>query len=386
MQTPLGFSSVKFNALKSLLVKKGGYFNGDLYRFVLDGNQQLYLSKESVKNNTFIPAILIVAREFYQEEVINFPVDNKIELKKLLSLKFQQQPRTHYTICKITDGNSTVNSWQYNVKVPISPVVLPESLLLTLTVGDNQIICLENKNKNKNENSRLFAVRSQKGVYSQLRTNNITTAQRFSISVGVAQTENNKIIEQKELAQQLVLGCQQLSFPLLFSFINLPKPASTTMLLKRIFLPVSIILTIYLSISSAYLLYRDAGLQTHLIEQSQQVNQALNDQQEYDKRVKQYNALAVFLENKQTRSPIWLVLSEAFGKAQFNKISLVNDRYILRGRTAKAITLLELIVNHPLVQEAKFDSPTRTVKKQELFTISLKFIDDLNVSNKEVTQ
>ena len=382
MQTPLGFSSVRFNALKSLLVKKGGYFNGDLYRFVLDGNQQLYLSKESVKNNTFIPAILIVAREFYQEEVINFPVDNKIELKKLLSLKFQQQPRTHYTICKITDGNSTVNSWQYNVKVPISPVVLPESLLLTLTVGDNQIICLENKN----ENSRLFAVRSQKGVYSQLRTNNITTAQRFSISVGVAQTENNKIIEQKELAQQLVLGCQQLSFPLLFSFINLPKPASTTMLLKRIFLPVSIILTIYLSISSAYLLYRDAGLQTHLIEQSQQVNQALNDQQEYDKRVKQYNALAVFLENKQTRSPIWLVLSEAFGKAQFNKISLVNDRYILRGRTAKAITLLELIVNHPLVQEAKFDSPTRTVKKQELFTISLKFIDDLNVSNKEVTQ
>jgi hypothetical protein len=382
MQVPLSFSSVKFNTLQSLLVKVGGYFNGNLYRFVLDENQKLHLSKESVKENTFSPTILIVARKFYQEEVISFPVDNKLELKKLLALKFQQQPRTQYTICKIEDGKSIINSWHYTAKVPTSAVVLPESLLLTLAANDNQIISLENKS----ENSCLFAVRSQHGVYSQLQTNNITTAQRFSISVGVAQTESTKVIEQKGVAQQLVLGCQQLSASLLFCFINLPKPESSTKLLKQVFIPVFAVLTVYLSISSAYLLYRDSSLQTQLSEQSQLVSQALNDQQKYDTRVNQYNAFADFLKNKQSRSPIWLVLSEAFSQAQFSNIRLVNNRYILRGKTAKAINLLELLVKHPLVKDAKFDSPTRTRKNQELFTISLAFIDDLGIGSNEVSQ
>jgi len=378
MQAPQGFSSVKFNALKSLLVKTGGYFNGNLYRFILDENQQLHLAKEVVEKDSFSPKVIIAARKFYQEKVINLPIDNKQELKKLLSLKFQHQPRTHYAIGKIEDGKSLVNCWHYNNAVPSAAIILPESLLLTLTANNDQIICVDN--------NQLFAVRSQGGVYSQRPTNNITTTQRFSISVGVAQGEDIKVIKQQQLAQQLALGCQQLSASLLSCFINLPKPASTTKLLKNIFIPVAAVLTVYLSLTSGYLLYREANVQTQLAEQSQQVSQALDNQQKYDARVNQYHELVGFLKNKQPKSPIWLVLSDAFTQAQFSSIRLVNNRYVVRGKTEKAINLLELLVKHPLVKEAKFDSPTRTRKKQEYFTISLAFIDDLKANNKEVTQ
>lgn len=384
VELPLRYSSAKLSLIKQILVKTTGYFNGDLHRFTLGEDQLLHFTPyepstavNKIKSD-FSPKILIVARKFYQERVFSFPVDNLAELKKLLALEFQQQPRTHYAICKIEDGKSLVNSWCYSDEAPNSTIMIPESLLLTLTANDSQIIHFES------ESNSLFAVRNQSVIYSQIQTKNINTPQRFSISVGVAVIDDDKLVNQKKLAEHLALGCQKLSLAALFRFVNFPKGEDSKKTLVKALLPVTIVLSVYVLVSSTYLAYKNNSLRSQVSEQSQQVTQALNKQQQYDNNVKEYDELTQFLTSKQVRSPIWLVLSEAFSQVQLTNIRLLNNRYILRGKTQKATDLLELLANHPLVKEARFDTPTRTRKKQELFVISLKLIENLNISNSTV--
>jgi hypothetical protein len=377
---------LKLKALKKLLVKFGGYFDGNMYRFLLDEKGQLSLSttaekaslindEADVTSNGFSPSIIIVARKHYQEKVSSYPVENKRELTKLLTLQYNEQENVYYHINPTAEGKSTVNSWHFEHQVPSAYIIIPETVLLTADSENNQIVILSRE-------KRLFAVRSNGLVQSSQQTAVINASQRFAESTGLpfnhAKIIKDKIIKPDDFVSQLLIGTQQLAFRRLIACFRPLKIKQPSLLAKKIMIPFFSLTTIYIVLSSSYLLYQDNTLQSQLAAQKSQVSESLNQQQLFDNNIEYYLALTDFLKEKQSRSPIWLVLMDIFPQAQFTNIQLQKNRYILRGKTAKATDLLETISNNVNVVEAKFDSPSRSTKDHDLFVISFLLTPDLS--------
>lgn len=352
-------------SLKKILCQFARYYNGKTYRFNLDENQNLIL--QQVEHTENKASILIVARAFYSEQAKDYPIDNKAELKKLLALEFAVNDNYHTHIWGSENGHSQVNIWQFNQSVPSAYILLPETLLLGLSANEQQIITL---NSDNSEERKLFIGRLGKVIHSLRSTSIINSTQRFSMSVGIAPSEQNVIIDQNSFAKQISYGVKKLTLPIISTFIQRSQKVDRMQLLKNICLPFFMVLSVYLILTSGYLSLKKYNLQQQLASHSSEVSSALNLQQSLDDKQTRYLALQHFFSNQQTSSPVWLPMAELFPQAQFTNIRLDNNRFILRGTTQQATQLLEQISKHPRIADAKFDFPTRKNRNQDAFVIS----------------
>jgi len=367
--------------LKKLLCSMVGYFDGNLHRFILADDGQLTLQTtlpEATLTNKNKPPFIIVARQCYSEKNRTYPVESKSELKKLMALEFsalttKQRANTFYhnwgsdTNIKKGNAQSQVNIWQFNDNVPTSFLRLPESLLLALTTPEGQVIQV------KSEQST-YVVRVNNVIHSLCHTAIIHSAQRFVMSIGVAQLHSTKLVENNALATQLAKGIKKLSLPIILSFLQVPKDTNRLQILKNIFIPFVMVMGVYLSVSSGYLVLKEYRLQQKLAEQSSEVSIALKQQVNFDKQLSRYTALKSFLTTQHTRSPLWLVMVELFPTTQFTNIRVAQNRVVLRGNTQKATELLEILSKSKQVKEAKFDFPIRKNRNKEVFVISFELL------------
>jgi hypothetical protein len=362
-------------SMKKLLCTFVGFYQDGLYRFALNNKAQLTLIPVKTDNEDKMPRLLIIARKHYQEQVHDYPIENKSELKKLLALEYGDNSCCH--IWQNSDptfsGKHQVNIWQFEQQVPNSFIRLPETLLLALTALPEQIVSVQSDITQLDKIQKIsntFIGRQGKLVQSSPQTVIINSTQRFASSMGIAQLVTDKIITAENYVTELALAMKKLSPRLVFSFIKVPKVADRLILLKNIGLPLFLVLAGYLAITSLYLIYQNSSKAQQLKSQSSEVTIALQQQQSVDKNLAQYLALQDFFKDKKTTSHFWLTIAELFPQAQFSNMRTSGDRFVLRGKTEQATQLLELLSKNKLVKDAKFDFPTRKNRGQENFVIS----------------
>jgi len=379
---------MKIELITKILVNFAGYFDGEIRRFILDENQNLIISKSlaNKQDEIFKPSIIIVARKYYQEKLLTYPIDNKSELKKLLKLELHEN--AYYQVVKSGEGSSLVNCWEMSENVPSAFITLPDSLLLALSTKNNEIICqqlpfFEDNNSNKyqsNDDNQLYVTRSQDVIYSQLKSTTINSELRFSLSIGISPQEKSNFNGREVFVQQLILGLSALPIMSMVNYFRKPKFIEQKRIAMQFTIPLLIVMTGYLAISSSYLAYKKNNLENKLSAQRQEVNDAFEQQNTYDKNKEKYQSLKVFLADKQPHSAIWLVLAQVIEQAKFSYVKLANNRYNIRGVSPKATQLLEELTKNVYVKEALFENPTRTTRKGELFSISL-LLHDIEATN-----
>jgi hypothetical protein len=362
-------------SMKKILCTVAGYYQDGLYRFALNDKAQLTLIAIPMENEPKIPRLLIIARKHYHEQVQDYPIENKRELKKLLALEYGDDSCYHiWQNSEVTfAGKHQVNIWQFDSAVPNCFIRLPETLLLALTAKVEQIVSAQNgipQTSNDLKLKNIFIGRQGKSVQSSPQTVIIHSTQRFASSIGIAQLTTDKIITPENYVNELALAMKKLSPSLLSSFIKAPKIADRLALLKNMSVPIFLVLTGYLALTSLYLTYQNTNKAQHLSNQSSEVSIALQQQQNVDQNLAQYLALQAFFKDKKTTSQFWLVMAELFPQAQFSNIRTSGSRFVLRGEAKQATQVLELLSKNTRVQDAKFDFPTRKNRGLENFVIS----------------
>jgi hypothetical protein len=401
------------NMYTNILCKNVGYYrNGIIYDFI-GSTAGLKLTPHNVQPDMVenpsvitdeiyqknLPNILIVSREYYQEQRKSYPITNKKELKKLLKLEFSQTDGV-YLINHHQENSSDINVWLFNSNLPKATILLPESFLLSHTINTNELLQQENLLENEIDkksnaltgdnliNKLLFVTSLNKSTLSVLSSKLINNAGRFCASIGISE-KVIKTSSQNELANRLMQGLKQSPLSALFKFKRKSKNEQDSKRLKSIATSALVVFAAYLTLSSAWLLWQQNSLENQLLLQKDTVKQALVIQDKYNKSLEQLHRLTDFTEQQQARSYLWLVLSTVIEDVNIKtlRFNSNNNRYIMIGRTIepaapakgsnvkapqpfRSTDLLEKLIQQNYVENAKFDSEVRGYGLRESFTVS----------------
>lgn len=344
----------------SILQRFAGYYDGNLYRFVLENNNLILAPSDS----DFTPTLLIVSPNYYQEQQISFPIDDKKELKKLLKLQLADNEVP--LIQKQEEGKSEVNTWIFEKSVPEALIRVPESLLIGSHCENGDVFRVTDS-----ENQATFITRFDGLIYSSAVKGMISNTERFAMSTGLS-LEKNILIEYGEKA---VAIANALSVSLLgdfLSFIKKPKTEDAKSLLIQAVTPILSVITIYLLVSSAYISIKLSSAENKLAQQAQQVTELLEIQNSLIDDQDKYQQLTKFLNNRTNVSGLWVVIAPIFKTATIKNITIQDDKFLIRGQTKSATLLLDTLTNNPNVLTAKFETPVRKNRNIEQFNLSFK--------------
>jgi len=155
-------------------------------------------------------------------------------------------------------------------------------------------------------------------------------------------------------------------------------------------LPASIVFSVYLGLSSAWLSWQQSSLLQQVAEQKTEIGKALNTQDKFSIAQNELLALNGFLAQQQAKSLVWLTLSNVIEDVEIRTLRYINGRYIFIGRTHKkrkktaelnagdkseklifkSTDFLEKLIKQKHVVDAKFDSAVRRSRSYESFTVS----------------
>lgn len=336
------------------------YFDDKLYRFIENASGRMELEESNDKRNNRL--ITVVSGRHYDELVRVYPVEKPGELQKLLKLEFEGR-RFHFQTVKVENGKSTVNVWQYHSSVPPSLVVIPETFLLAKLVTAGQVLTLTT--------SQIYFVSNVTGVvHSQLLSSLIKDSETFAMSIGLAKEVEDLPVTSRSHAYALLSGIRRLTFGQIYSFFSVPEKESFTQRLKPLFLPLGILISLYLIGTSIYLYGYKSYLENGSIKYSDSLGEVLAVEDQLNALQTEYSAISEFHDAQPNVKGAWGVLFSLFEAARINSISFSQERFVVNGSADKATSILELVSTHPDVSEAKFDNPTRNNRGKELFVIS----------------
>ncbi|WP_448546875.1 hypothetical protein [Thalassotalea fusca] len=342
------------------------YYDGKHWRFGVNGDK---VTLEEIDQPA---SVVIVSREFYQETVQRYPVDDLKEINRILALELNSPDKVGKIAYK-GEGYSLVNLWQFHGDCINARVLVPVSWLLSTGLSNGKVQSWEC-------NKRLFLAKSNGACYSTLESALIKNASVFALSVGISEAGIEPVKAQNDFAKVMLTQFSQLSPQALLRFVRKPNENEKKSWVLKVGLPVALIYISYLAMTSGYLLWKEDVLNEKLVQHSEQVNDALTIQNEIDENLAKYQNIESFLENKSLNSTIWIIVRPLFEKVTFSNIRTVNGRVALRGTTAHATLLLEELSKHRLVEDAKFDFPTRKRKDMEIFVISFVMKDDVEIA------
>lgn len=350
--------------IKRLLLAKItiGYYDGELKKLTIQANSQSSLIP-AVEN--FKPQVLIVARGYYQEQLVSYPLTNKKELAKLLSLD-SANTNMMYSVNFIEDNQSWVNKWQFNDSLPNARVLIPESLVLSCSNNKEADIEVYDELKK----NRLFVANSPRGLYSAKSSRLLVSRELFCQSSGLPFNETFKQIKAGDLVNALTFGLMRLTVKNWHTFIDLAIAPTDIDFLKRPALACIMVSVIYLALTSAYVGFSKFQIESKLDQESVELKQALTLE---TNNLRLQDSLVMYqgvTQHFATTSGVWQLMLPLFEQANFTQIQLSNKRFVLRGETVKATDVLSDLANMPRVSDAKFDLPVSKNRSKERFTIS----------------
>jgi len=347
--------------LFALLSKITHYYDNGLYAF--SSNTQSALELIPIDQNQSKSLLLIACRRYYTELSRSYPIENRSEVKKLVKLEYQGQ-KVFYKIAKVDNGKTQVNIWVFSAQLPQAFLTLPESLLFSTLLTNNDIL------KVNGQHSPLFVAKHNEVVSSQLAGALITNPQSFAMAIGLPGNAKVNELTPEARVSALLTSLKALSIADLSLFFTLPPVKPTSHTIKTALLPSVVLFVMYMFGSSAYLLVYKAYLQSQIEQQTDGINTALDISANMEAQLARYTVTRKFMSKQKDVAAVWLVMVELFPEAEFSRFQLEQGRFVLAGQVERATTLLEQLNAHPFVKEARFDNPTRNSRGKEYFVIS----------------
>ena len=390
-----------------ILCKLSGYYTqGQLYRFVYGAQGQgpaLQLAEQGFK-----PQIIILGRDQYQEQLLSYPIDNHTALTKLLKLQYTQAD-SRYLVVSRAEGQSQVNLWQYQANLPSARVLIPESYLLSQTLQRNQLLVQEPLHV---EGNTLFVASQHKGVVSALKNTLVSGPLLFSAALGI-NVQHTLYSKDTECAARLITGLMACPRLQLGTFITSAKGSAQGMNFKTLGLPVVVLLSLYLALTSAWLGWQQQSLQSQIAAEKQQLHQALSLQDDFNRQQDRLVKLEAFFHQQQSRSLVLLTLAKLIEDAQIDVLRFNDGRFMLLGKTNpvprdseaeantaqsaggneaqpaekpiyRATEFLEKLISLPNVTDARFDSAVRRSNNYENFTVSFVLNPEATVAEQSI--
>lgn len=365
--------SVKLK-LKSFLLSLVKYYDGQLYDIKVDANKNLvFTPSKSTSSVTF----LVVARHYYQESVENYPIDSDKELKKVLSLKYADKIHSKYKVCSKENGQTKVNVWRFDPKLPPALFTLPETIIYSQQIVNNQQLTITAPEK-----SDLYIARFNNVVYSSVQSSVVKNSAIFTMSAGIS-PEKEDIIDRVMLPGLITFPFKKLPLLNLFDFIKPVADLFSKKQAKWLAIPIVAVFCLHLLLTSAYIQYMEHNLQSSMAQYNDQFSTMLDAQQEMETNYQRFDVLNQFFQTQKTHTPFLIAMSDVFPKIGINNIRMDKERYIVRGYTKNALDLLTFMNNHKAIEDAKFDFPVRKGGTLEFVVISFQSVnieEELNVT------
>lgn len=353
--------------VKKWLCKNVVYFSDKPYHLVLNSQQQFTLQPAVSNNKAKAPLIQIVGRKHYSEQSESYPVSNKKELVNLIKINNQNatnEPNTHsaYSINALEQEHSKVTHWRFNA-IPKAWLNLPETLLISNTLAPAQVVT-------SNAFAGIFITQHQHSVFSALTSPLINSPERFAAMFGIPCKHVVTISEPTHYAQTLIKGLKAQPLKRLAPFFSLPAGVVSQKQLKKLAVVIAGVFITYSALTSGYLVYKTHTLNAQLEQNKASVNQALSTLERFQSSSDKLTTLQAFTSDQQLSSSLFFVLQQLFTTAELSNIRFEDNRYVLRGNADKATDALQVIINNPRVNNAKFDYPSRKERRGESFVIS----------------
>ncbi|MFD2168190.1 hypothetical protein ACFSJY_18180 [Thalassotalea euphylliae] len=342
------------------------YFDGEITKIA--SNDYVNNSKSA---SDILPC-LVVNRRYYSEELVSFPITEMAQLQKVLKLRYSQENYSFF-IAKVEDSVTWVNVWQFHDTVPLAHFRIPESLLVAQALNEKAVVTLENE-------TNCFIAKVGTGCQSTLSTRLINKSDIFATSIGFGSEFELSTISHQEFVGSIPSRLQKMKLKAALSCFKPVRTAITSNTIISYFTyPVALILAYYLFLS-AYLFSSNYSVNYELEEYTDSISEALSEQSKYDDRKSRLNDLKSLFEQYQLTYKMWHPIEQALQFGELKSIRNVQGRTVIRGSTESAVLLLEALAKLPQVLEAKFDSPTRTVRGKEQYVIGIIIDNSITVS------
>lgn len=359
---------VTFN---KLLIKLTALYSQGWHRFAYDG-EAYTITETSKSDGTTIgkPFIVILGRKHYKEWSKEYKAPTSAALKKIVKLELaaKSESHIHFEVHKPIEGVFKVTFWQPEAevvaKLPSSVRwVIPESYLIA---QPDTIVAA------KTPSGTLY-VAQQIGVSSSSDTLGCRNTEHFQWMSGVSHSASQQALDLHQYTQALVQALRAKLLRLLsqFSFQKAQDYSELKRQLKPAIIMSLSLVAVYMAASSLYLNWHHQSLLESYQAKSQQINQVLSTQQTIQQQLQTLKQGEESLSGLKLSSPVWLVvLSQLELDIRFTQINYDDGLVVLRGNAASATELLTHLIQHPLVQDAKFITAVSRQRNRDRFSIS----------------
>ncbi|WP_448246064.1 hypothetical protein [Thalassotalea agariperforans] len=366
--------------IETVLSSNGGYYADRLYSFQRPDKLNVILQPiENLK----LPRIswLVLGREHYFETSKEYPISNKRELKKALQFEENKAPFQGITlqhIERLNEQSHRVTFWVFKTSVldilSSQPwVVIPESYLLAKAL-DSGISLAEIESFNKT----IFLSKTGQGVASGIQSVQTSTVEQFAFSTGspVSLTKENFFSSaNNEFSALLYRGLKSLALVELQNFFITRKKVNwQDYPWKQAGIITSIVFSVYLAITSAWLILKQYHIEGQLTSQKVQVEQALKLQKQYIEQKEWLQALSKPLLNQVEYWNVWPIVLETISVGvNIKLLQFKNNKIIMSAITNDSIKATDVLANlskNPYVIAPGFSTPVRNHRGKDEFTIT----------------
>jgi len=231
----------------------------------------------------------------------------------------------------------------------------------------------------------LFISKTGQGIFSGVQSSQTANIESFAFSTGSpinTDSEQQLIAKRDGFAGLLLTGLKSLNPTNLPDFLVTINDFNwQSYPWKQAGIIASTVFTVYLALSSGWLVVKQQQLDQQLSDQKSQVNQALALQKSYQQKLQWQKLLAEPLNNSLPYWNTWpIVLDAASVGATFTAIHYKNSKVIIHGtadKSVKATDVLAKLSENPKVESPSFSQPVRKNRNKENFAITFSFAKQL---------
>jgi hypothetical protein len=357
----MNFQSIKRTLFERFILPHISYYDGQMYRFLSEGNTITL----SLVNENFSPIVTIFSRNQYSENLKSVPIEDKKQALQFLKLEQSSDINSTSRITITEDGNTYYNTWKFEDVGFNASFFIPETVILAIRNDKHDVITTV-----KSE-PKLYTSSSRLGINSSYETIFIKNETNFKAAIGLG-TVNSTALESEYIHTHLVKSMFKLPLATWGLFFQRKSINELKLPIIDSLKIISYLFCAYLLTSSLLLVGQSFYLERALSKQTSAVSEALTLQQALDSKVRKYEAFSNIEAQFRSHSDFLLILSELFSNVEFTNLRFQNERYVLRGKTNKATDILQKLIKTGVIDDAKFDFPTRKSRDKEVFVISFK--------------
>ncbi|USE68070.1 hypothetical protein CTT31_02595 [Pseudoalteromonas maricaloris] len=347
------------NLCNKLLSKGVYYFDGELKAIDFNKKQLCVVEQKEIT-----PLVVIVSSDHYKTELRTVPFTTDADVRRALKLK--RNTGQFWTVGKKLSQKTEVNYWRFSDAVPKGVFTVPEALFYLCA---NKLRFLEVEG----HRSSYYMSFSEGSFQVTRKFGLINSAEKFLLSIGEPQhfSQQFKSADNSLLINSLTNLASFNSLRLCLSFFNSQAAGIDKIkLTNSVILPLSLVLLIYLSASSLYLIGKELYVTSKYQSIESSAFSLIENQNKFDETKTKLDAINRLVSQDANYPAALYVMTNVFNKVKMSNLLFESGRFVFRAEAEKATDILAIVKEHPSVRDAKFDLPVVQSRANERFTIS----------------